>query len=624
MTAYHEVVPSNHLERAAVGRGRAHVVPQRGRGQFQVRARGGRRRSTASASWPRPTAGFFNAIAPQVAICVHPVQAPGHRQHRRARSRHARRRARIPRAPTTGPTTRPWSSPATSTEAARRLGRQVLRRRCRARRAAAARHRRRAAVDRATRVTVRRPRCRCRRSRISWLAPPADERRRARAAASPRPCCGSGESSRLNQTLVYAQQLASQAGFDADLRAGPGLLPRTRSPRAASRSTTVEAAAGRDRCSSRKQADTRPNSTRSRRSCSTQASLPRQTPRRPGLGAGRRGRARRRPRQRQHSELADLQARDRRRRAARAAASTSRRRTASTSNTRRKRSREMSDVRDVDRRPRCWPRSPRHRTAVAACAQPYPAPPAPAAPRPLGDAPPVEQKLPNGLRVVAGRAPGRAARHGASCIVLAGSEADPRALAGLARLTADAAHQGHARAQRDRRSRPPPRRSAARSTAAPAGTSRASSITVAEPQARRGARARRRGGDAADLRAGRARALAQAGARRAEGRATRSPAPSPALRRRTGCCSATAPYGHPAGGTPASLQRIARADLVAAARSALPPRQRRARAGRRHRCRRGAVASQQKHFGALEGPRRRPPPAAGRPREPRRSRRASP
>jgi zinc protease len=33
-----------------------------------------------------------------------------------------------------------------------------------------------------------------------------------------------GESSRLNQSLVYRQQVAAEAGFDAELRAGPGLL----------------------------------------------------------------------------------------------------------------------------------------------------------------------------------------------------------------------------------------------------------------------------------------------------------------------------------------------------------------------------------------------------------------
>ena len=36
-----------------------------------------------------------------------------------------------------------------------------------------------------------------------------------------------GESSRLNQSLVYRQQIAAQAGFNADLRAGPGLLIAT-------------------------------------------------------------------------------------------------------------------------------------------------------------------------------------------------------------------------------------------------------------------------------------------------------------------------------------------------------------------------------------------------------------
>jgi zinc protease len=37
----------------------------------------------------------------------------------------------------------------------------------------------------------------------------------------------SGESSRLNQALVYHQRIASSAGFEADLRMGPGLLMAT-------------------------------------------------------------------------------------------------------------------------------------------------------------------------------------------------------------------------------------------------------------------------------------------------------------------------------------------------------------------------------------------------------------
>ena len=56
-----------------------------------------------------------------------------------------------------------------------------------------------------------------------WLAPPvtdADAPALQIAAA----LLSSGESSRLNQSLVYRQQIATQAGFSADLRAGPGLL----------------------------------------------------------------------------------------------------------------------------------------------------------------------------------------------------------------------------------------------------------------------------------------------------------------------------------------------------------------------------------------------------------------
>jgi len=58
---------------------------------------------------------------------------------------------------------------------------------------------------------------------LVWLAPPvtsADAPALQVAAA----LLGSGESSRLNQSLVYRQQIAGQASFEADLRAGPSLL----------------------------------------------------------------------------------------------------------------------------------------------------------------------------------------------------------------------------------------------------------------------------------------------------------------------------------------------------------------------------------------------------------------
>ena len=58
---------------------------------------------------------------------------------------------------------------------------------------------------------------------LVWLAPPltSPDAAALRIAAA---LLGGGESSRLNQSLVYRRQLAAQAGFNADLRAGPGLL----------------------------------------------------------------------------------------------------------------------------------------------------------------------------------------------------------------------------------------------------------------------------------------------------------------------------------------------------------------------------------------------------------------
>ncbi len=58
---------------------------------------------------------------------------------------------------------------------------------------------------------------------LVWLAPPltSPDGAALRIAAT---LLGGGESSRLNQSLVYRRQLAAQAGFNADLRAGPGLL----------------------------------------------------------------------------------------------------------------------------------------------------------------------------------------------------------------------------------------------------------------------------------------------------------------------------------------------------------------------------------------------------------------
>ncbi len=61
---------------------------------------------------------------------------------------------------------------------------------------------------------------------LVWLAPPvgSDDAPALQVASA---LLSSGESARLNQSLVYRQQIAAQAGFEADLRTGPGLLMAT-------------------------------------------------------------------------------------------------------------------------------------------------------------------------------------------------------------------------------------------------------------------------------------------------------------------------------------------------------------------------------------------------------------
>jgi len=58
---------------------------------------------------------------------------------------------------------------------------------------------------------------------ITWLAPPTTSPD-APALQVAGAVLAAGESSRLNQSLVYRQRIATQAGFSADLRVGPGLL----------------------------------------------------------------------------------------------------------------------------------------------------------------------------------------------------------------------------------------------------------------------------------------------------------------------------------------------------------------------------------------------------------------
>ena len=79
--------------------------------------------------------------------------------------------------------------------------------------------------------------------------------------------------------------------------------------------------------------------------------------------------------------------------------------------------------------------------AAGAVAQPYPTPPPPAAPRPLAIAAPTEAKLANGLRVIVARREG-VPLVSAELVALSGAEVDPPRLAGLASLSASLMTQG--------------------------------------------------------------------------------------------------------------------------------------------------------------------------------------
>ena len=205
--------------------------------------------------------------------------------------------------------------------------------------------------------------------------------------------------------------------------------------------------------------------------------------------------------------------------------------------------------------------------ALAAQAQPYPSPPPPAGPRPLAVAPPVEQKLPNGLRIVL------AERRGvrlvtAQLLVLSGSEADPEKLSGLATLTATLLTKGTSK-----------HNATALVTAAEAlggsldsgagWNQSGASITVAEPLLdpalalvaevvmhptfAQGELDRARIQALDELKV----AYAQPG--------------TVAARAANRVLYGAAAYGHPASGTPESLQRISRDDLVALHRSHYRP-----------------------------------------------------
>ena len=205
--------------------------------------------------------------------------------------------------------------------------------------------------------------------------------------------------------------------------------------------------------------------------------------------------------------------------------------------------------------------------ATAALAQPYPTPPPPAAPRPLAISAPSEGKLGNGLRVVV------APREGVplvsvELVALAGAEIDPPRLSGLASLAATLMTQG------TKRHSAPELAAAAEalggSLDSGAGWNSASvSITVTTPKldaalALVAEVAREPVFATEEIERVRTQTLDQLKVSYA------NPATLAALVAERLAYGAGA-YGHPASGTPESLPRITRDDLVAVHRRTFRP-----------------------------------------------------
>jgi zinc protease len=205
--------------------------------------------------------------------------------------------------------------------------------------------------------------------------------------------------------------------------------------------------------------------------------------------------------------------------------------------------------------------------AAAAVAQPYATPPPPAPPRPLAIAAPSEMKLANGLRVIVARREG-VPLVSAELVALAGAEVDPPRLAGLASLSAALMTQG------TRRHSAPELAAAAEalggSLDSGAGWNQASvSITVTTPKldaalALVGEVAREPVFAPDEIERVRAQTLDQLKV------AYASPGTLASLVAERLAYGAGA-YGHPASGTPESLPRIGRADLVAVHRQTFRP-----------------------------------------------------
>ena len=193
-------------------------------------------------------------------------------------------------------------------------------------------------------------------------------------------------------------------------------------------------------------------------------------------------------------------------------------------------------------------------------------------------------KLDNGLRVIVARREG-VPLVSAELVALAGAEADPPRLAGPGVAERGADDAGNQAPQRAASSPPPPRRSAARSTAAAGLEPRARLDHGDDAQARRRARAGRRGRARAGVRARRDRARSHADRSTALKVAYANPATLASIWSPSGWPTVAAPTAIPPAARPTRCRASSATDLVAAHRQRVPARQRGPDPRRRHRWR---------------------------------------
>jgi len=197
-------------------------------------------------------------------------------------------------------------------------------------------------------------------------------------------------------------------------------------------------------------------------------------------------------------------------------------------------------------------------TVIAAAAQPFESAPPPSAPRPFSIAAAAEQRLPNGLRVVVAQRAG-VQLVSARLVVLSGSEADPPNRAGLASLVAGLLNKGTRQRSASAQAREAESLGGALDSSAEWDASDLS-ITVAAPMLDA---ALALVSDAALHPTFAQPELDRLRAQVLDGLKVAYTQPGTlallaAERLRYG----DGPYGHPASGTPASLARVSRTDLL--------------------------------------------------------------